>query len=400
MKKIQEIAESFYVIFSLTFFSGAMFIIFPEQIIPLFRYFIWGVATIVMFLYWKKAIATIKRDIFIWILTLIILLSFIWSVFPDVTLKFMGEVWQMSMFALYFATRFTLKKQVKLVALTYLIGALLSAFYAVFIPGIGMHWADHPGAWRGVYDYKNTLGSMMVLGSVAFFSLPTDKPKHPLYRLYKWGGFSICLLVMSLSTSKTSLVLSFLLISILTFYRHFRWRGKVSVIFLDIGILILGCVAIVVLSEWVVLLSGLGKDPTLTGRTLIWGVALARLQQRPLFGYGRGAFWSEGSPYAAEAGKAVTAIGFIPPHGHNGFIDLAIDVGWIGLSLFMASYAIAYFRALKQAYVAKNPEDMWPLAFLLFLAMNNVTESYLLRQSNVYWVMYLTIALSVRQKGD
>ena len=300
----------------------------------------------------------------------------------------------MTSFALYFAMRFSLKDQVKLVAWAFAIGALLSIVFALAIPDIGIHRLDHPGAWKGIYDYKNTFGSMMVLSSLAFFLLPIDKPIH---RLYQWAGFGLSLILMLLSTSKTSLVLSILLVLILSFYRNFRWRGKVSVIFLDIGILILGCVSLIVFGEWVTILSGLGKDPTLTGRTPMWGVALTQLQERPWLGFGRNAFWAGGSKYALAAGQAVSQ-NFIPPHAHNGFIDLALDVGLLGFSLFLISFAIAYFWALKQAYAARNSEDIWPLAVLMFLAMNNITESYLLRLANIYWVLYITIALSVNKR--
>ncbi len=404
MRKHLEIAEKAFVILSLTFFTGGFGVgsspvtltpgIIPAIIITAIRYFIWTTASILICIHWKKALITASRDIFIWILTPIILASSIWSLFPEFTAQYMREVWQITTFSLYFATRFSVKEQLKLVAWTFTIGILLSIFFAVGLPTIGKHVDDHPGAWKGIYDYKNTFGSMMVLSSLAFFLLPVENLRG---RLYKWAGFGLSLLMMLLSTSKTSLVLSFVMILILLLYRNFQWRGKISVIFLDIGILIFGCISTVVLVQWVSLLTGLGKDPTLTGRTQIWGSVLTRLEESPWLGFGRGAYWIKGSKYAIEAGQAVSE-NFIPPHAHNGFIDLALDVGVIGLSIFLVSFAIAYLRALKQAYAAKKSEDFWPLAVLVFLALNNVMESYFLRLANVYWVLYITSALSVNQR--
>ena len=184
----------------------------------------------------------------------------------------------------------------------------------------------------------------------------------------------------------------------MVFYKNFRWQGKISVIFIDIGVLILGCVSVLVSTYWVELLTGLGRNPTLTGRTQIWGVALARIIERPLFGYGRGVFWAPNSPYAIEAGQAL-GTDWIPPHAHNGLIDLALDVGLIGLVLFLIVYFINYAQALKRAYTPKNPEELWPLAYLTLLAMNNVTESLLLRQSNLYWVLFITVVFTMNQKS-
>ncbi|MBW4477948.1 MAG: O-antigen ligase family protein [Tolypothrix brevis GSE-NOS-MK-07-07A] len=399
MRKHLEIAEKAFVILGLTFFTGAFDIgltlatgpLLPGIITTLLRYLIWLTSLVLICLNWKDALRTANQDKILWILTLIILLSFIWSGDIQLTLKSSREVWQMTSFSLYFATRFSLKEQVRLIACTFAIGALLSIVGALILPSVAIHQLDHPGAWRGIYEYKNTFGSMMIISSLAFFCLPIDKPQH---RLYKWAGISLSLTMILLSTSKTSLVVYFLIILILIFYRNFRWRGKITVVFLDLGVLILACVGTLVISYWVDIITGLGRDPTLTGRTILWGVILFRLNERPWLGFGRDVYWTPAGKYAREAGQAL-GNGFIAPHAHNGFIDFALEVGFIGLSLFLLSYAIAFGRALKRAYATNNSEDLWPFAFLIFLAMNNMTESYLLRHANIYWVLYVSTALSI-----
>jgi O-antigen ligase len=267
--------------------------------------------------------------------------------------------------------------------------------FSLGFPAIGVHEAgedgqNHAGAWKGLYGHKNAFGSMMVLTLITFFTLPKENS-----RIYRWFGFSLALILMRLSTSATSLVLSLLLILIIVFYKRFRWRGKISVIFLDMGILIGGCVAFILFTYWVELVTGLGRDPTITGRTPMWGVAIARLMERPLLGFGRGAFWAPKSPYAIEASRAIGSGGWIPPHAHNGLIDLALDVGLIGTLIFLFCYFTTFAQALKRAYVTKNPENLWPLAYLVFLTMNNVTESLLLYLTNIYWVLFITVVFTI-----
>ena len=126
----------------------------------------------------------------------------------------------------------------------------------------------------------------------------------------------------------------------------------------------------------------------------MWGVMLQRIMDRPWLGYGRGAFWIRATGFPAQVGGAVSHV-FVAPHGHNGFFDLMLDVGLIGFTLFMISFLVAFARSLKRAYAAKSSEDLWPLAFLLFLAMNNIMESYLLRLANIYWVLFIAAVLSV-----
>ncbi|MEA5595383.1 O-antigen ligase family protein [Rivularia sp. UHCC 0363] len=401
-KQHLEIAEKIFVIIGLTFFSGGFAVgstktspgIISESIISIIRYFVWSTSLILICFSYKRALHIASKDIFIWILTAIVYSSSIWSVNPEFTEKFMPEVLQMTSFGLYFATRFSLKQQVRLVAWTFGLGAILSMLVVWRLPSAGLHWHDHPGAWKGIYDYKNTFGSLMVLSSIAFLLLPINNLKH---RRYKWAGFVISLLFIIFSTSKTSIVVSFVTISIVLFYQKFRWKGKVSVFYIDAVLLFAGSIATIVIGLWVEILGLMGKDATLTGRTPMWNVAFTELMREPWFGFGRGAFWAEKSKYAIEAGYAVSE-GFVPPHAHNGFIDIMLDVGFVGFFLFLISFGIVYFRSLKLAYGSENLEDMWPLAYLLFLTLNNMMESYLLRLANVYWVLYIAVAFSVRAR--
>lgn len=402
MTKFIRLAEKSFIILGLSFFSGifgiySLGLVLPQAVVTLIRFLIWGMSSILICVFWKSTIITVSRNILICILTALAFLSFIWSESPYFTLFNARDVWMMTSFGLYFATRFSLKEQVQLVAFTLFLGIIISTIFALGYPEMGIHGADeieHLGAWKGVYGHKNSLGSMMVLSSLTFFLLPKENSN-----LYKWAGFIFSVILMVLSTSKTSLVISFLLILIINLYKNFRWQGKISVIFTNIGILILGCLAVLVLTYWIELLTGLGRDPSLTGRTPLWGYALIRLMERPLLGYGRGAFWAPNSQYAAEIGQAISP-GWIPPYAHNGFIDLALDVGLIGLSLFLISYFRVFFRALKQAYATKNPEKLWSLIYLIFLAMNNVTESVLLYGANLYWVLFITVVFTLNQKSN
>jgi len=206
----------------------------------------------------------------------------------------------------------------------------------------------------------------------------------------------LSLILMLSSTSKTSLTMTLLLLLFVSFYRKFQWRGKITILILDLMMLFLGGLGLVVFTNWVSILTGMGRDPTLTGRTEIWGVALTRLSEHLPLGFGRGAFWAPGSKNALEAGLAVS-LNFIPPHVHNGFLDLALDIGLIGFICFAISFMLVFWRALKQGYATKATEELWPLVFLIYLAMNNVTESYLLRLANLYWVLFLVAVFSVRQ---
>ncbi|MEO1184660.1 MAG: O-antigen ligase family protein, partial [Cyanobacteria bacterium J06636_27] len=341
----------------------------------------------------QNTLVAFSRNFLLFLLTGLAYFSFTWSQDPEFTLFNSREVLMMTFFGLYFASRFSLKEIVELTGLTLFIGCITSIVFAVGMPAIAIHMGnDHPGAWKGIYGHKNNFGSMMILMWLSFFTLPKDNSP-----IYKYLGIILSIFLILVSTSKTSLVISVLLISMMLFYKHFRWQGKISVILLDIGILILGCLSVFIFTYWGEILTELGRDSTLTGRTPIWGVMILKLIEKPLLGYGRGGFFAPGSPHGFEAGRVLYA-GWVPAHGHNGFLDLAIDIGLIGLTLFLINFFVTFTRGLKRAYATSNPEALFPLAFLLFLVMNNITESFLLHTINVYWVIYVTIVFSLNQK--
>jgi exopolysaccharide production protein ExoQ len=387
--------------FGVMFFSGGLSVgaeegelmptLLPKAFLSVSRYVIWGLTSLVLLVNSRSALVRAARNWALWPLLLVVLLSGIWSLNPDVSNEGSREVLQMIGFGWFIATRFSLVEQLRLFTVCFGSGAILSLLVAAIVPSAGRHILHHIGAFKGIYDYKNTLGSMMVMGMVSFSLLTARSWWGQIYRV---GGFGLCLLLMLLSTSKTSLVLTFSLLVLISFYRNFRWRGRQTIIFLDFAILGLACTAFFVLENWVVLVSGLGKDPSMSGRTKIWGSMLHEIAQRPWFGFGRAVFWNRPSEYAIRAGEAV-AFRYLPPHGHNGYLDLLMDVGFVGLGLFLVAFAIAYRRSLRLAYAAQRSENYWPIAFLTFFAMNNLTESYLMRMVNLYWPMFMAVALSL-----
>lgn len=366
----------------------------PVFVVMLIRYFVWFGSTLLLVLNGKRVLITMRRDWVLWILVSLVLFSFAWSHLPMWTLLTNREMLQMTTFGLYFATRFDLKQQVKLVALSFGVGALASTLLAIGMPAVGRHTTIHVGAWRGIYGDKNIFGSMMVLGLLSFYALPHERPMN---RWLKWGGMAGFAALILLSTSKTALIVSITLLLSMWFYQHFRWQGKLSVVLANLGILVFGSATVIFLSSWTEIVRQIGRDPTLSGRTYIWLVSLNRFLDRPFFGYGRSAFWAPDSPYPKEVNNYLSVF-FSSPHAHNGYLDTALDVGLVGLVLLLICLVTAYIAALKRAYASYQPENLWCLGFLTFFILNNMSESFVLRLANIYWVLFVATVLTVKQR--
>lgn len=409
-KKHLDYAEDWFIVLGFLFFSGALgeLGIFPASLISLCRWFIafgslFLIATRFNFLTWKCS-----RDPFLVAVIALAFISFIWSDFSSDTFsKVRSELLPMTSFGLYLGASFDIKTLIKKLSNAVIVGLLLSWVTAIAIPSIGKAQGNFSGAWTGVYGHKNSSSTYMILTALTLLLASFQKSSQRWMGVYRHNWFR-CLgisafIFIFLTTSGTGLVLSILITFNLLLYSRFRWRGKITVLLLDLAILVLGSVAIIVLGNWHTILTSMDKDPTLTGRTTFWEVSIqALLNHSPLLGFGRGGFWAPGSPYLQEIARAFGATGaygggYVPPHAHNGFIELALDVGLVGLSLFFISFLFIWFRSLKQGYGVKEPENLFPLGFMILFSVNNITESYTLYLYNMFWPLYIAIALNVGQ---
>ncbi|MDJ0675578.1 MAG: O-antigen ligase family protein [Calothrix sp. MO_167.B42] len=394
-----KLIEKSFIVLGFMVFLGTLYRfsdagLVPQNLITLIKYSAWVSIIIVNCIFLQKNFIAIKQNMLLTGLIILILMSFLWSDFPSFTLSVAVEVFFMTLFGLYLGQRCNLKEQVEILAFSLLIQALMSTFFAILFPTIGIDSAFHSGAWQGVFGQKNALGSAMVLSLLTFFNLSRENSN-----LYKWFGFIYSLMLILLSTSKTSLVISIFILLIMLFYQRFKWRGKISFILANLGILTIGCMTLLVLNYWGEILTSLGRDPTLTGRTPMWGMMIKKLMSRPLLGYGLRAFWAPESPHPIEVGQVI-ASGWIPSGGHNGWLDLSLDIGLIGFSLFLLNYLITLAKALKLAYETKKTEHFWPLAYLSYLGMNNLTESYLLSPGSLIWILYVTVVVMINKNDS
>ncbi|MGC1305601.1 MAG: O-antigen ligase family protein [Phormidesmis sp.] len=390
--------EKSYSVICWLFFCNGIDTLLGENavIIKLLRYGILLVALLLLSARWRRTVHAIHQGALLWPLIGLMLASVVWTMSPSYTLESIrGEVLPMTAFALYFASRFNLREQMRIVAITLGIGALLSLFYALAIPSVGRHVGDKfDGAWKGIYAQKNNFSSTMTLTMMLFFVLSISN-KNLKERLLARAGLLFAIAMIILSTSKSGLIVFITMSLIVMLSRLFRWRGHRSVLLLDVvglGLLAFGSF---VATTWEPLITSLGRDPTLSARTYIWSGSIEKIMAQPLLGYGRAAFWVPDSIPAWEVG-ALSYRGFVPSHAHNGFIDVGLELGLLGLGIFLLGLIMSFGIAIRRAYQCTEPEDLWPFVFLTLMTMSNMTETVLMTRTSPYWVMYMVVFLSLR----
>jgi hypothetical protein len=136
----------------------------------------------------------------------------------------------------------------------------------------------------------------------------------------------------------------------------------------------------------------LGRDATLTGRTRLWDILLPVIGNRPILGYGYDAFWAGMKPEVLsvwiEAGRLV-------PVADNGYFDLCLSLGIVGLGLFLYVFADAFRRSMH--YVRSEPGwiGLWPVTYLCIFAADNICESALLTRGTFPFLVFAILATSL-----
>jgi len=136
----------------------------------------------------------------------------------------------------------------------------------------------------------------------------------------------------------------------------------------------------------------LGKDLTFTGRTDIWMAAIQLIKIRPWLGYGYEAFWNGMDGPSAYILRAVK---WPVPDAHNGFVELTLNLGLIGLSIFIVGYVINLTRSIFKVRTTSGVDFIWPLLYLVYVPLSNFPEQSLLIPNNILWVIYVTITLTL-----
>ena len=340
---------------------------------------------------WKRVLEVFSSNIFLWILMGIICFSYFWSINPSQTFRFAVYAIGTTGFGLYLATRYTLRQQMDLLAWTYGSLLILSLLFVVAMPSYGLMAGVHDGALRGVFTHKNQFGAFMAPGGVIFLLSALRGQK------YSWIYW--CLLVLScgamvMSQSRTALgTFTVMLLSCLI-YRIFRWRYEVMISAV-LAITIIGFFTIIWINGYLgtdSLFSTLGRDATLSGRTDIWRYVWDQIQLRPWLGYGLAAFWDG---YNGPSGYVQLAMRIAVIYAHNGFLDIWLSIGLLGLSVFIISFINTTVQSLNLLRKTNTPEGFWPLLFLTYILLSNLTEGTISTMNSSFWAIYVAISYSL-----
>jgi O-antigen ligase len=128
-----------------------------------------------------------------------------------------------------------------------------------------------------------------------------------------------------------------------------------------------------------------GRDPTLTGRTLIWETLL-RLNTNSIVGTGYESFW------LGPRLQTIWAQRGIINEAHNGYLEIYLNLGLVGLCL-LCGFLIGSYRHIYRRFDAGVSLGCLGLTVWTVMLFYNLTEAAF--QNGLLWLTFLSAGLCV-----
>ncbi|MEJ0064147.1 MAG: O-antigen ligase [Caulobacteraceae bacterium] len=321
------------------------------------------------------------------LLTLIACVSAVWSIDPEVTERRSVALVFTTLAGLVIGERFAWPRFLEVFATALGVTVVLSFLSAFFIKGYGIMPYEFPGAWRGVWTHKNTLGYYMSVSLVVFIATAIANPR----RRWLWIGCAVgAIVLILLSQSKTSLVSCLIGCGCLPLIALARRgpTGAVIAAWVTVSALFAAALALFVFPD--LLFSLVGKDATLTGRTQIWTAVMHQIVKRPITGFGYGAVWDSTSLWGPlpEISKEQ---GFTIHEAHNAWLAVWLELGYIGLAAWALLFISVWARAIGGLFAGAGAYFALPV--LAVFSLHSLTESVALGQNDLTWLVFSALAV-------
>jgi exopolysaccharide production protein ExoQ len=269
-------------------------------------------------------------------------------------------------------------------------GVLSLAWVVTGSGGVSEH-----GEWHGLFPHKNTMGSTMafLIVTAVCLLLVGWRPKVML------GIICLGAFLLLYSRAGTPLVSLPATLAVLPVFLIVR-RGIVPSA-LGLGLALMLAVGAQVSLEMAgtdlsaSILRRLGKDETLTGRTILWDAAMHAYEARPLYGFGFKAWWSSEE---TDAGLVTILLRAEAGSFHNTFLEVAVAFGIIGPILSGVGLLLSLVTTLR-AYVADGSFLMlWPLLAVVFITGSCFAETMLFTNHSFFQLIVVIAAATASRR--
>ncbi|MDC9835917.1 MULTISPECIES: O-antigen ligase family protein [Rhizobium] len=326
-------------------------------------------------------LTALRRNLIVPLILVLPFLSTLWSIAPPTSLRRAIALLFCILLSYVLAIRFTPRQLLFLLFVTLGTCSVLSVVVSVVSPSL----ASMPdGAMRGVFIHKNVLGwyaALTILVATAVLIDGTLGLRRTAFIVLAAGV--ICL---ASSGSMTAIIATSVAYCLIGFYSVLQRSSSIGRIVIVLLFIQLSLGILISLHEFLVpALEALGKDATLTGRVPLWELVDREISNRWMLGYGYQAFWTVANP---EATHIWLTIGWEAPHAHNGFRDILLSFGIMG----MIPFVLLLLHAIRQGASLHCHDTqygwLWLNVLTIMILVMNLTESIFFAQNDAIFILF------------
>ncbi|MGD1921242.1 MAG: O-antigen ligase family protein [Pleurocapsa sp.] len=355
---------------------------------------IYFVTLILLTFRWQRTLTFVTSNSWLLFLIGLAIFSISWSAVPNIAFRKVVSLIGATMFGVYLGSRYDFEQQLGIYSWTFGIGLFFSYIFSIALPEYGIMNTDAiVGAWQGIFPHKNGLGESMFAGFMAFYFsslLNVSKRKKIFFQVLTL----LALIIVYFSESATALVSIIFIFLTAQGLKRLSITSKKSVLLVLLFLIFTCIVMFLLLVNFNTFLSVNDKDVTLSGRTILWDTLWQFIREKPWLGYGYGSFFSGES---REATLLWQVHDWSPVHSHNGYIQLWLNLGLVGLIVFFLGYISCLFNSLFKYLVFKDLRMLWIFLFLIYTVFLNMTEVSFFSSGNI-WIITLASIYSMKIK--
>lgn len=258
------------------------------------------------------------------------------------------------------------------------------------------------GRIQGIVGNANSLGFLALLALIVVgIQLASKRVSRTSGVVWLLVAGAAMLMTKSATVTLATVVVAAVLVVALLVRRARTGRARVGVYAAAAAVFAVAVAAGFALHAQI--LDLLGKSPDLTGRFGIWSSVIDLAQQRPAFGWGWVSYWV---PWADPFSNLAHHAGIRQLQAHNTWLDVAFQLGLVGVLVFAALVGAAAVKAWQHAVdrpqkapgvpLRHSALTLLPLLVLVALIVQSLAESRLITEYG--FALLLIVAIKTKRR--
>lgn len=352
------------------------------------------IASVILFIPSRGEIFRVMRNTTMFMMiTGLAVISTLWSDQITSTLIKSIALIFLTIFSAYLVTRYSLRELLFILARLMIFIIISSIFFVIFLPQYGIGEWSTGVAWKGIFSNKGAFGVTMMISALIFLTLPTQTIHNRLFNLI---FYALSIFLIWKTNSRLSLVIIILLT--LGYYSLLLFQLSGPTIIAIITMLIIPItfgLGFTIINYEDILLS-MGRDTTLTGRTVVWENVIYAISLRPILGYGYNGFWQNwdgiyGTIWSQQFSQWKVG------SAHQTYLDVWLQLGVIGLILYVFILVNNIINSIVILIQNRSSVLIFIALYLICILIMGFVETVTM-YITLFWTLFTIITFYIRNR--